>query len=61
MLPGFAVASIAPGGLVDTESVVVIPTGSAIDRYLVYEVDGEYLIEENDEINNASSITLLPN
>ena len=54
------VSVLAPGGSIDIPRSVVIYTPSAVDRYLIYEVDEDDLIEEDDETNNEDGITLLP-
>ena len=58
--PALPVQALAFGAFVDIETTVVISMGSTVDRYLVYAVDDDYLIEENDEDNNTVAITLLP-
>jgi len=55
-----AVPSLAPGGHIDITRAVTITTSDTLDRYLLYHVDYDDLIEENDELNNVDGFTLLP-
>ncbi len=60
MWPPLTVPVLAQGASVDIDGTVIISSGSSVDRHLVYVVDGDLLIEEDNELNNVAVIIQPP-